>query len=646
MTDIFRPTIVIAVLVALATVLALVLAPEPASSPDATASAGEEDPGSAGEDAQVVVDAQAGAWYCPAEVANATDEDRSRVVAVRPAVDGRPARFTTRLVGEVGVVQLGDVFPGAGQLVTGGAEDSLEVRWTDLPVTVSRVSAIAAEPAGVLARPCVSRVSSSWTLPGMTTAAGASVSVRLTNPLAQEAAVAIRGLTPQGEEAPIVLQNVSVPPGETVEVDLEEYLPQQPDLALDIRTRSGRVVVDAVLESVPTVSGVRGRSALVATSDLETRWFLPWVATIGQGDGRGSGPVEDDAVAASASPSEATEEPSPTATPEPTEAQTPAADASEAVEDILDVVVEGDATPSSWLWLANPAEEETANIQVSFLTSRGRIPATVLGTIEVSPGSVRRLVLDDVLPDVAGDVGVDVQVTNDVPIAVTGGVIVDDGATAERTGIAVLEAVAFDDSIVSMTTLSAPDREQWVTLANPFGVRAVVDLRVWNGTTSQAPGELQGLVLEPGESRSIEMTPWATGDGEFTVFAVATEGSITGMVRGLAPEGPLLFSATSGIPLAIWTADGSLVTVTRQPGLVNRLGTDLGLPLEVPTPEPTTEPLPDGELTPPITPDEQSPAPTTTASPTSPRPTDSPSTPATTTTTPAGSPSASPSPAP
>jgi hypothetical protein len=644
MNDVLRPAGVIAAVVALATVLALLLAPEPATSPD------EDDVAPPGEDAQVVVDAQAGAWYCPAEVATAGDDDTSRVVAVRPAVDGRPARFTTRLIGELGIVQLGEVFPGAGQLVTGGLEDALEVRWTDLPVTVSRVSAIAAEPAGVLARPCVSQVASSWTLPGMTTAAGATVSVRLTNPLAQEAAVAIRGLTPQGEEAPIVLQNISVPSGETVDVDLAEYLPQQPDLALDIQARSGRVVVDAVLESVPTVSGVQGRTPLVATSDRETRWFLPWVATVGQVDGRGSGPVDDEPGAtASPSPTATAEA---TATPEPTEEATPAADASDAVEDILDVVVEGEATPSSWIWLANPAEEDVANVQVSFLTSEGRIPATVLGTVEVSPGSVRRLVLDDVLPDVAGDVGVDVQVTNDVPIAVAGGVVVDDGSTAARTGIAVLDAVAFDDSVVSMTTLSAPDREQWVTLANPFGVRAVVDLRIWNGTTSQSPAELQGLLLEPGESRSIEMTPWASGDSEFTVFAVASEGSLTGMVRGLAPEGPLLFSATSGIPLAIWTADGSLVTVARQQGLVNRLGTDLGLPLEVPTPISTPEPLPDVDGTLPATPDESSATPsqpatpaTPTSSATGPTPTPT-STSASSPPSPSASPSGSPSPAP
>lgn len=601
-----RPAVILVIVVALAASMVWLVSPREAATPDADAQPDVDS-------APVVIDAQAGAWYCPAEDADAAD-DESRVVAVRPAVDARPAQFTTRVIGGTGVTQIGDVFPGAGQQVTGPA-DALEVRWTDRPATVSRLSVVEAEPTGVLARPCVSRVASEWTVPGMTTAGGASATLRLTNPLSQEAAVAVRGLTPQGVEAPIVLQNISVPPGETVEVDVNEFLPQQPDLALHVLAQSGRIVVDAVLQSQPTVSGVAGRSPLVATARSGTRWYLPWVATHGRLDGRGAGPVGDDAAVddataeatppptASASP---TQTPTPTPTPTQTPTSTPSDDASDAIDDILDVVVEGEAEPAAWLWLANPGEE-AANVQLSWLTSQGRLPATILGTVEVAGQTVRRLSLDDVLPDAPGDIGVDVQVTNDVPIAVAGATIVDDGVTAARTGIAVLEGISSDDDVVSMTTVSQQDREQWLTLANPFGIEAVVDLRMWNGATSQAPDALSGLTLAPGATVSVDVSQWATGNREFTVFAVAREGSVTGVLRGLAPQGPLRYSATAGVPLAIWTADGSLVSVQREDGLVNRLGTDLGLPLgtpsptSTPTPQPTTSPAPtssDGAVTP------------------------------------------------
>lgn len=612
-----RPGVMLVIVVALAASIAWSVSPPEDAVP-------EVDPQSDIDSAPVVMDAQAGGWYCPAEDADAA-EDESLVVAVRPAVDARPARFTTRVIGATGVTQIGEVFPGAGQQVT-GPEEALQVRWTDRPVTVSRIGVVEAEPTGVLARPCVSRVASTWTLPGMTTAGGASATLRLTNPLSQEAAVAVRGLTPQGLEAPIVLQNISVPPGETVEVNVNEFLPQQPDLALHVVAQSGRIVLDAVLESQPTVSGVAGRSPLMATATNGTRWYLPWVATHGRVDGRGAGPVGDsvavgDDATAEATPTPtvsasgsttpaptstpttpapaptSTPAPAPTSAPAPASTSTPAApstpsdDASDAIEDILDVVVEGEAEPASWLWLANPSEE-AANVQISWLTSEGRLPATILGTVEVAAETVRRLSLDDVLPDVQGDIGVDVQVTNDVPIAVAGATVVDDGDTAARTGIAVLEAIASDDDVVSMTTVSQRDREQWLTVANPFGIEAVVDLRMWNGATSQAPDALSGLTLAPGSTVSLDVTPWATGSREFTVFAVAREGSVTGVLRGLAPEGPLRYSATAGVPLAIWTADGSLVSVHREDGLVNRLGTDLGLPLTTPTPTPMPQPSP------------------------------------------------------
>lgn len=567
MTERLRTPLVLLVVIGLAVAaVMLVSEPEDDVGPSATVDTGET--------------ADAGVWYCPAPTGQPVSSD---VVAVSPPLDRRPARLDSRVVGgPVEGAALDQVFPGAGVGLPAGSDASLEVRWVERPVAVSRITRYEEAPAGMTASNCIPFVSRDWYLPGVTTASGSTAQLHVTNPFSQDAAIAIEGLTPQGPETPIVLQNLPVDAGETLVVDLNEYLPQQPDLGIVLRARTGRVTVEATQQSVPTVNGVNGRSAVTTMPELDTEWYVPWVATGGRTDGGGPGLAPPDPAATPAATEEAT------GTEEPTE---------QSVEDILDVEVEGEAEPSSWLWVTNPGET-TAELELAFLTAEGRIDAEALGTIEVGPSTTRRLVLDDVLPDVAGDIGVEITSDNDVPFVASMGTIVAGGDGAERTGIAITRATALPDSLWSLTAPSDPGRHQWVTLTNVDTDPAVVDLALWTGASTRRPGDLQGIEVPGGATVTIDLTEHGTDSGELTVFGLARQGRVTMALRGLSPTGILDFAATTGVPYRIWEAIDVLGSVQREDGLVNRLGTDLGLPVapsptESPTPVPSPTPLPE-----------------------------------------------------
>lgn len=656
-TRILRPSVVLLVVLAAAVGTTLVVSPTAETTDDADSSGAADD----------LVEPDAGVWYCSAERTEVPTEEptvlfagpsteaetstptptsgetstplprgvtegdasgasgpvRTSIVAARMPSGNQPASWTSRTIGAAGVDQLGEVFPGSTQTLATSARASLEVRWSQAPLTVHQLSRVDEDNGGALVRPCSPDVARSWLVPGISTATGVEGVLRITNPLGQDAAVAIEGLTPQGLENPLALQNLSVPAGATLLVDVNHFLPQLPDLALHVIARSGRVSVDGTLRSEPTVSGVAGRTAMTPVAEPATRWFVPWAVTTGRVDGRGDRPGESATAGPTATPS-----PEPTATGTATPGSTESPDA----DDILDVTVEGEAVPSSWLWLANPDPEQAATVTLSWLTRDGRQPADVLGTVEIEPSSLRRINVDELAPDVPGDVGVDVEVTNDVPIAVGRGVVVDDGDDAGRTGIGVVSGVQLADDQVTVTTLSGSDREQWLTVVNPYGEAAVVDLTAWNGTTSQSPSRLQDVEVPAGSTVSLEMTQWATGNDVFTVFVSAESGAVAASLRGLATTDRMDFAMSNGVPEGLWTNSSPSVAIASEEGMVNRFGTGLGMPVEAPTPTPTVTPAPT------VTPTTPGPRPTATVpSPT--RATTSPAGPTSTDgSTPAGTP--------
>lgn len=234
------------------------------------------------------------------------------------------------------------LFPGSGARVevTEGDEVAADVRWSGGPVAVARSWRIAdAEdlPPGTAAGPCAPGTSAtSWTIPGLATDGGHEARLRLANPHRSGATVAIGFLTPEGPEDPTRLRNVSVGPEEAVELVLNEYLPEQPDLTAIVSVESGRVAAEGVQLTRNAIGGIDGVSLLQASTAPSSTWTIPWVV---DGEGR-----------------------------------------------------------ASWLWIAN-AEDRSAPVELTLHTPDGGIVPDGLAEVTVPPGTVRRVDLRGTLPD-------------------------------------------------------------------------------------------------------------------------------------------------------------------------------------------------------------------------------------------------------
>ncbi len=505
--------------------------------------------------------ATAGVWYCP----STDDEAASSIALAAPPGGERPSLFEANdFRGDDQAVETGELFPGAG--TTRDLEDgtrAVEVRWNDRPLVTTRLVEHTGDRPGPVAGPCPASVATEWLLPGVTTAAGATAELHVGNPFSTEAAVGVDFFTAAGLESPLAVQNVPIPAGGTVTIDLVEVMPQREDLGVRVTARSGRVAVEGVQSSVPTINGVRGRSWVGATDRPATTWHVPWVTTGGD-DTAGFGGGEEGGDQ----------------TEEPTEVPTD--------PDEIDVVVEGEADPRSWVWVSNPSDE-VAELNLTFLTGSGRVAPELATPLQVNPESIVRVDLDPLLAteEVSGDVGVQVVSTNEVPVVVGGGAVVATGGGVDRTGLAVLAGQRDTDTNWSLTGPAGPGRRQLLTLGNPTETTARLTVSAWTGATSVRPADLQELVLAPGQTITVDLSELDLSGSSFTAFVGVTQGAVTASLRSAADEGPLGLSAPAGVPSRIWVSSGIVTVVRRQEGMVNRFGTDLGLDVPEPTPSPT-----------------------------------------------------------
>ncbi|MBY5164457.1 DUF5719 family protein, partial [Salsipaludibacter albus] len=507
--------------------------------------------------------ATSGVWYCPSgDDSNAT----ASVVGAAPPTDDRPSQYVVNRLGAPDDEETaGEVFPGAGvEQLLDDPDTALEVRWSDRPVVVSRLVSHESDPAGVVAGPCSPSVGTTLFVPGITTAAGATARLDIANPFSTEAAVAIDFLTGAGPESPLAVQNVPVPAGETIHVDLAEVMPQREDLVVRITARAGRVAAVAEQQSVPTINGVRGRAMVTATSTADTSWSVPWAWRVGDDDAGLGGQDEQ-----------------PPETEEPTEEPTDPED--------IEVVVEGEAQPGSWLWVANPSEE-VAELDLDLVTETGLVEPELVAPLDVDPGSVLRIDLEPLLGDLSGDVGAQVTATNDVPVVVAGGAVLATGGGADRTGLANLAAHRRPDTSWTLTGPAGSGRRQLLTIANPTEDEARVNVSAWTGVTSVRPADLQDLQVAPGHTLTVDLAERGLTGASATAFVTTVDGQVTASLRSAAVEGPLALSVVDGIPSRTWVSSGIATAVQREDGMVNRYGTDLGLDALMATESPTDAP--------------------------------------------------------
>lgn len=470
-------------------------------------------------------DAVSGDVVCA--VGDGREGTSTSVDLVRPGSPGDPPGVAdVRRIGGQDPGTVGDVrlFPGAGaRLELDGDEAAAgTASWAGGPIATARSWRIDGDddlPPGTAAGPCApTTAATTWTVPGLITSGGHQASLRLANPHPTGATVAIGFLTPDGSQNPTRLRNVSVAAGETLEVDLNEFLPEEDDLAAIVEVASGRVAVEGVQLTRNAIGGVDGVSLLQASTTPTEIATVPWVVA---GDDR-----------------------------------------------------------TSWLWIAN-ATDRTAPVELTVHTEDGGVVASGLAEVEVPPGTVRRVDLRGTLGDgvesaavTARSEGVPVTVSgvvrlagdevDDTGFAVQLGAASDDpvwtiagGPTEERTEQLRLvnpgsEPAVVDVALWNGTTASQPDE--------------LTEIEV-------PPGALVALPLA---AVLGDVPSWAA-----TVRAT-TGTVVVGQVGSGDPSGPRHLVAGAGVPSAWWRTSGDAPAVRDAPGTTQRLGTGLGIRPEDP----------------------------------------------------------------
>lgn len=211
-----------------------------------------------------------GAWYCPV-----TGRGEETAVLSIAAVGTEPATVSIVRHREDGPAteEPIQVEPGAPvDHVLSGGEGQLPstVRWSGGPVvTTWRVEG--RDSAGAR---CESAPAPVTHLTGFETTAQSVSTLHLFNPFGVDAVVRVTFGTPTGPVALVLTDNVLVPAGRTTTLELNEFEPEQPDLAVTVQALTGRVVAQGLVELAPTENqpGPTGRDVLPGAGAPELDW--------------------------------------------------------------------------------------------------------------------------------------------------------------------------------------------------------------------------------------------------------------------------------------------------------------------------------------------------------------------------------------
>lgn len=393
-----------------------------------------------------------GWWYCPVTAG----EDEEAVLTIVPATADATTVTVVRHTAEGRVAERAVEVPAGGRhvrtLEAGESGDPVAVQWAGGPAVATWTVHGADETA---AAPCEAAPAPRWHVTGFDTTAQNRGLLHLFNPFGVDAVVRVTFGTPSGLVALVLTDNVLVPAGDTLVLELGDFEPEQPDLAVTVTSLAGRVVVGGETRLRPTANqpGPTGRALLRASPEPAGEWNL--------------------AVAASR---------------------------------------EG---ASSWVSVYNPGEREAAvQVRVSDPLPDG---AALLSEASVPAGGVLRLELDDT--SATPTYGVSVQTVTDLPVVVTGLSVVRTGAGdavaaslaaaaapqwalagAETAGHLARVALYNPGAEPVTVALDAGDAtpEAWSAIDLPANGHVIVDL-------SEAAGDSPSLPLR------------ATGDGPFVV---------------------------------------------------------------------------------------------------------------------------------
>lgn len=366
------------------------------------------------------------------------------------------------------------------------AAAALTARWHETPLLLSRrwtIDSTQRVP-GTVEGPCPAEPRTDWVVPGVATAGGAAAELFLANPTDGPASLAVSFTTPDGPVAPTRLANLAVPAHGQITVDLNQFVPEEPDLGIVVSARAGRVVAEVVERLEAAVGGVDGRALVAATPSLREVWTIPWVTA-------------------------------------------------------------GDQE-SAWVWVTNPGEEAT-DVRLVLHTESGPIVPPDSG-VTLAPGTTQRIDLRGALAEVgtaavtvrsapgvpiAASAGVLRVVEED---AVRGGFAVVEGLPAGGGLHGALSAVG------------AVGQQRLLALANPGEAEAVVDVRVVGRSAATVRAAATGLRVPAGASLRLPLDEDLPLAGGFAVLVDVVDGAVAATLVTEAAEGPLDLTAAAARP--------------------------------------------------------------------------------------------------
>ena len=516
------------------------------------ATVGDQDPVNAGP-------AIAGAWYCAA--GSTQDGSTARYYAATPRTqDGSAAEVTASFFqgGSVSGQTSTRVFPFTSAHFDAAADRptvAAGIRWFVEPAAVSRSWQVrgAGLPGGIVEGPCAPGPSTTWFIPGMTTAGGAQARVYLTNPFATDSSVAVRLTSPSGAIEPVLLENLLVSARSTTVLELNDHAPEQSDLGVAITARSGRVVAEGVQFVSAAIGGIDGVSLARATPRLAETWTVPFALAdpVGGEEPQDPAPGEE--------PTGGADEP---VDPTPTAAESEATQRASSVTDV--------AEASSWVWISNPNPEPAA-VSLAMHTEAGLELPDLGEELTVPADGQLRVDLGPLLPDDARATGVTIRSENGVQVAVSVATVIRDGDG--RTGLSIQRGDTAPDTVYVLTGVGKPGRRQFLDLVNPGAEAAIVDVSIFNGITVLRPAEFQGLEVPPGGLLVAELGSALEAAEEITAIVSVRQGGLVAGRHAFNREGAMDWVAHTGITAALWRGGAVVPQVRNDSTLTRRLGT-------------------------------------------------------------------------
>lgn len=166
------------------------------------------------------------------------------------------------------LVEDASVTPDAPLVVelTGDRADApVTVRWDGAPAVAQYRTEGEGPP---VVQSCLPTTEPTWYLPGFTTTLGNQASLHLYNPFSVDAVAQVRYATPDGTVDLVTTQDVAVPAGGTVTLDVDRVQPEVADLGVIVEVLTGRLVAAGEMRFGPPdddTPAPSGRTAVPAT---------------------------------------------------------------------------------------------------------------------------------------------------------------------------------------------------------------------------------------------------------------------------------------------------------------------------------------------------------------------------------------------